>query len=242
MKNVVALIPARSGSKGVPNKNINPLCGVPLIAYTIAVAKKSELIDRIIVSTDSEKYATIARKYGAEVPFLRPSAISGDKATDIQFIEHVINWFENNESFVPEYFVHLRPTTPIRDSEVVDCALRSFIGSQYTALRSCHKMSESSKKTFEIDNNKLKSLCGAGFNIESANLSRQSYPQTFDANGYVDIVKLETVKNDKTIHGDKVQAFITDKAYEIDEVDDIDFLEYILKKKDKDYIASLFQQ
>lgn len=230
LNNIIALIPARSGSKGIPNKNIRPLGGFPLIAYSIKAALKSKLIDRVIVSTDSEEYAEIAREYGAEVPFLRPSELSGDRATDMQFFKHAINWFKENEGDVPEYFVHIRPTTPLRNPQVIDAALKSFIGSNFTALRSVHKMSESSYKSFEIENDKLKCLCGGGFDIESANLARQSYPSTYDANGYVDIVRSEMVVQKNLIHGNQVQAYITDMSYEIDELIDIDFLEYLINK------------
>ena len=228
--NIVALIPARSGSKGVPNKNILPLAEFPLIAYSIKAALKSKLIDRVIVSTDSEEYATIARKYGAEVPFLRPAELSGDKATDTEFFKHAIDWFKNNEGEVPEYFAHLRPTTPLRNPLVIDAALKSFIGSHFTALRSAHKMSESSYKSFEIEEDKLKCLCGGGFDIESANMARQTYPSTYDANGYIDIVRSNMVIQKDLIHGDRVQAFVTDVSYEIDELSDIDFLEYLITK------------
>lgn len=230
MVNTIALIPARSGSKGVPNKNIRPLAGFPLIAYSIKAALKSKLIDRVIVSTDSEEYAEIAREYGAEVPFLRPSELSGDTATDTQFFKHAINWFKENEGEVPEYFAHIRPTTPLRNPQVIDAALKSFIGSNFTALRSVHKMSQSSYKTFEIENDKLKCLCGGGFDIESANFARQSYPSTYDANGYVDIVRSEMVVQKDLIHGNQVQAYITGMIYEIDELIDIDFLEYLINK------------
>jgi len=239
MKEIVALIPARSGSKGVPNKNIRSLCGIPLIAFSIAVAKKSELIDRVIVSTDSEEYAAIARKYGAEVPFIRPAEISEDNSTDVQWIEHAVNWFEKSESFLPKFFVHLRPTTPIREPKVIDDAIRSFIDSDYTALRSCHKMSESSYKTFEIEDNKLKLLCSGDFDIESANLNRQSHPDTFIANGYIDIVRSDMVKNYGLMHGSKVQAFVTEISHEIDEISDIELLEYVIQGK-TEYVKSLF--
>jgi len=240
MKEVVALIPARSGSKGVPNKNVFPLCDIPLIAYSIVAALKSELIDRVIVSTDSEAYANIARHYGAEVPFLRPANISGDKATDTQFFDHAIDWFKVNEGHVPAYFAHLRPTTPLRNPAVIDQAIRTFIDSDFTALRSCHKMSESSYKTFEIEDNKLKCLCGGGFNIENANLGRQTYPLTYDANGYIDVVRSELIQSQSIVHGDKVQAFVTERAYEIDEPNDIDFVEFIVKKN-PEYMTFLFK-
>ena len=230
MSKIVALIPARSGSKGVPGKNIKLLAGFPLIAYSIKAALKSKLIDRVIVSTDSEEYANIAREYGAEVPFLRPSELSGDKAADTDFFKHAIDWFIENEGEVPEYFAHLRPTTPLREPNVIDAALKSFIGSDFTALRSVHKMTESSYKSFEIEDGKLKCLCGGNFDIESANLARQAYPSTYDANGYIDVVRSEMVIQKNLIHSDRVQAYVTDVSYEIDELSDIDFLEYLINK------------
>jgi len=231
MKNIVALIPARSGSKGVVDKNIMLLGGIPLISYSIVAAKKSKLIDRIIVSTDSEEYAEIARSYGAETPFIRPKDISGDLATDVEFFRHAIDWLQENENFVPEYFVHLRPTTPFRDPKVLDKAIKEFICSDYSALRSCHKMSESSYKTFEVENNMFKRICNGGNNIEGSNAARQAFPETYDANGYIDIVRSEMISKHNLIHGSKVKAFITNTAHEIDEIGDIDFLEYLIQKK-----------
>jgi N-acylneuraminate cytidylyltransferase len=233
MKNIVALIPARSGSKGVVDKNIMPLGGIPLILYSIVAAKKSKLIDRIIVSTDSEEYAEIARSYGAETPFIRPMDISGDSATDVEFFRHAIFWLQDNENFTPEYLVHLRPTTPFRDPKVLDKAIKEFISSDYSALRSCHKMSESSYKTFEVENNIFKRICNGGNNIEGSNAARQAFPETYDANGYIDIIRSEMINKHNLIHGSRVKAFITNTAHEIDEIGDIDFLEYLIKKNPK---------
>ena len=233
MKDVVAIIPARSGSKGVPNKNIGLLGGKPLIAYSIVAALKSKLINRVIVSTDSVKYAKIAENYGAEVPFLRPLEISGDRATDLQFFNHILNWMRKTEGYIPLYFAHLRPTTPFRNPKVIDEALQSFIGSIYYALRSVHKMSESSYKTFEIEDGKLKGLCDNGFNIEPANNARQTFPDTYNANGYIDIVRTELIEKKGIVHGDNVQAFVSDVAYEVDEVKDFEFMEYLIEKNPK---------
>jgi len=230
MSNIIALIPARSGSKGVPNKNIRHIDGIPLIAYSISAALKSTLVDRVIVSTDSEEYAELAISYGAEAPFIRPKDISGDLATDVEFFKHTINWLQENEGFVPEYFVHLRPTTPFRDPKIIDKAIEEFIGSGYSALRSCHKMSESSYKTFEIENDIFKCICNGGSDIESSNIARQAFPVTYDANGYIDIVRSEMISKHNLIHGSKVRAFITSTAHEIDEINDIDFLEYLIQK------------
>jgi N-acylneuraminate cytidylyltransferase len=232
-KKVYAIIPARSGSKGVLNKNIMNLGGYPLIAYSIVAAIKCKSIDRVIVSTDSEEYAVIARQYGAEVPFIRPKSISGDSSTDIEFFRHLVDWLQENENFVPEYFVHLRPTTPFRDFKILDKAVEEFIFSNYSALRSCHKMSESSYKTFEIENGKFKRLCDGGFNIEGANLGRQTFPVTYDANGYIDVIRSEMISKHNLIHGNKVKAFITNISHEIDEINDVDFLEYLIQKNPK---------
>ncbi len=231
-KKVYAIIPARSGSKGVPNKNIMSLGGYPLIAYSIAAAVKCKLIDRVIVSTDSEEYAEIARQYGAEVPFIRPSDISGNKATDTQFFQHAIDFFRKEEGVAPEYFAHLRPTTPIRNPIVIDEAIKIFIGSDYSALRSVHKMSDTSYKTFEIEDEKLKVLCGKGFDIESTNLPRQSFPITYNPNGYIDIVRTSMIERG-LVHGDNVNAFITDATHEIDEKIDFDYLEFMISRNTK---------
>ena len=123
MSDIIAIIPARSGSKSLVDKNIKLLSGHPLIAYSIAAARLSREIDRVIVSTNSEKYADIARKYGAEVPFIRPDRYSTDVPTDRDFLIHAMKWFKENEDNVPEYWVHLRPTTPLRIPEIIDDAI-----------------------------------------------------------------------------------------------------------------------
>ncbi len=233
MKNnndIMAIIPARSGSKGVPDKNIHQLNGIPLMAYSIAAALKSTLIDRVVVSTDSEDYAKVALSYGAEVPYLRPAEISGDMSSDIQFLKHAIQMLKKIDSEVPAYFVHLRPTTPLRNPLVIDDAIRGFINSNYSALRSVHKMSESAYKNFEIDKGILRMLNGDS-NIETANMARQNFPQTFNANGYVDIVRTALIEKEGLMHGNHVQPFVTDIGYEIDDFDDLMYLEYIVEKK-----------
>ena len=232
MKNkneVYALIPARAGSKGIINKNITDIGGLPLLAYSILAAKKCSSISRVVVSTDSEEYAEIALKYGAEVPFLRPKEISAGSSTDLQFFQHSIDYFRQKENGAPEYFAHLRPTSPIRNPEVIDKAVKSFLKSQYSALRSVHAMSETSYKTFEIEKQKLKTLCVGNFNVESINLPRQSFPVTYNPNGYIDIVRTSMIDKG-LIHGDSVFAFITEFTHDIDEQDDLDFLKFVVEK------------
>ena len=123
---ILAIIPARGGSKGIPLKNIKKLNGDPLIKYTIDVAKKSKRLDRIIVSTDNEKIAILAKKYGVEVPFTRPKIISGSKATQFQVIKHVLDFLKTEEYF-PNIVVLLQPTSPFRTVKVIDDSIKRLI-------------------------------------------------------------------------------------------------------------------
>lgn len=231
MTNIIAIIPARSGSKGVVDKNIRLLGGHPLIAYSIAVAQRVASIGRIIVSTDSEKYAIIAQDYGAEVPFLRPKEISGDGAGDYDFIKHALDWLQDNDGCQPEYLVHLRPTTPLREACYIESAIETIKNNkEATALRSLHEMTESAYKTFEIEDGYMKSIYSGSFDIETANRPRQLFKKTYDPNGYVDIIKTGYVRANNKIHGDKVIAFITPRAFEVDSYDDFEYAEYILNK------------
>ncbi len=231
MKQIIAIIPARSGSKGVPHKNIKPLAGIPLIAYSIVAALRAELIDRVVVSTDSEDYARIAHNYGAEVPFLRPKELSEDYCSDFCFIQHALDWFLENENSQPDYLVHLRPTTPFRQVEYINQAINSFLNSSTaSALRSVHEMPESAYKMFEIEAGMLKCVGADNADIDSANSARQGYTKTFKGNGYVDIISSQFVRQNNRIHGNKVIAFITPQTYEVDTPSDFEYLEYIATK------------
>ena len=229
MTNTVALIPARAGSKGVPNKNIRLLGGHSLLAWSIAACLKSATIDRVIVSTDSDKYASLAIKLGAEAPFLRPLEISGDRSTDYDFIVHALDWLKA-EKGEPKYLVHIRPTTPLRDPKLVDDAVAAFmVAPDATALRSVHEMSESAYKTFEIATaGKLKRIGAVNTELDIANNARQDFPNTYQANGYVDVLLTAFIRKAKLIHGDHVIPFITPPIVEVDTEDDFARLEFQL--------------
>lgn len=231
---IVSIIPARGGSKGVPKKNIKELKDHPLIAYSIKASQKSQLINRTIISTDSEEIAGIAKKYGAEIPFLRPVHLASDESTDYEFIEHALNWFQDNEGKKPDYLVQLRPTTPLRDPALIDKAITDILADDsYTSLRSVHQMSESAYKCFEVENSVLRCLCTHSPEIDSANNARQKFPTTFQANGYVDILKSTFIIQNKKLHGNKVYSYITPTVTEIDTFDDFEYLEYQINKKNK---------
>ena len=227
----IAIIPARSGSKGVPDKNIKLLAGKPLLAYSIAAARLTKNIDRIIVSTDSEHYADIAKDYGAETPFIRPATISGDKSGDYEWIKHTLDWMQANEGYMPEYLVHLRPTTPLREISCIQKAIEKIKGSKdSTALRSVHEMPETSYKTFEIESPYLKAVFSGSFDIEKSNQPRQMFQKTYEGNGYVDIIKASHLLKNKKVHGNKVLAHITPFIAEVDVLEDFNYLEYQVKK------------
>lgn len=229
MAKVVALIPARAGSKGVPNKNVRLLGGYSLLSWSIAACLKSPSIDRVIVSTDSAEYAELAQKLGAEAPFLRPASISGDRSTDYDFIVHALDWLAA-EKGEPDYVVHIRPTTPLRDPQLIDDAVAAFIAApNATALRSVHEMPESAYKTFEIAaGGQLKRLGADNTDLDSANNARQQFPDTYQANGYVDVLSTVFIRKAKLIHGDCVMPFITPTVVEVDTEDDFAHLEFQL--------------
>jgi CMP-N-acetylneuraminic acid synthetase len=232
-KTIYAIIPARSGSKGVPKKNIIDLGGFPLIAYSIIAAKLSKCIDRVIVSTDSEEIATIAKKYGAEVPFLRPAELATDKSADIEFVNHALKWFKDNEQKTPDYIVHLRPTTPLRDPELVDKAIKSIVENpDATSLRSGYEIRESPYKLFGIENGFFTGLFPSDPRPEYYNLPRQAFPPVYQPDGYVDVLVSDYVIKTGRLHGDKILAFVSPNVGEIDTLEDLAFMKYSLEKQE----------
>ena len=236
MHNVVAIIPARSGSKGVPGKNVRELGGRPLMEWSIQACHKSAIISRVIVSTDSPAYADLAIVLGAEAPFLRPSEISGDNSTDYDFVLHALNWLRSEDS-EPELLVHIRPTTPYRLPALIDQAIQAYQAEpRATSLRSVHQMSESAFKTFEISTTgPLKCLFSDSTSVDSANNARQQFPATYHANGYVDVLSSSFVRSHGLIHGDWVMPFITPAVVEVDTEDDFVHLEFLLDRNPEIY-------
>lgn len=240
-----AIIPARGGSKGVPRKNIKLLKGFPLIAYSIAAAKLSKKIDRVIVSTESLTIRKIALTYGAEVPFMRPAEFAQDGSPDIDFIKHAIDWFIRNETDQPYLFVHLRPTTPLRDPVLIDKAIDSLIiDDNATSLRSVHEQAQPPQKMFGIENRFLTGLFPHETRPEYYNLPRQAFPKAYNPNGYVDIIKTEYVKQHNMLHGPRMIGFMTPRTIDIDKPDDFDYLDYIIDKQSHllfDYLTQNYQ-
>lgn len=212
----ISLIPARSGSKGLPNKNIKELNGKPLLAWTIESSLSCSSIEKTIVSTDSQQYADIAISYGAEVPFLRPAEFSQDSSTDLQMVLHFIDWIQS-ESLNFDGIIHLRPTTPFREVTVLEKAIELFIREydDITCLRSVEEMSETAYKSYLVEEGRLNPII-KGWNLDKVNQPRQAFPKTFSANGYIDILKLKHIVKKRDLHGNEVLPFHTSQSIEID--------------------------
>lgn len=221
--NAVALIGARSGSKGVPHKNIRDLAGHPLLAWSIKAAHKAGL--PAVVSTDSRQYAEIAHSYDATV-ILRPEELSQDHSTDLEFVRHAM------ATMVPgiDYIVHLRPTTPFRDPAYITKALASMQEHpEATALRSVHEMPESAWKTCEIEKSTgmlLPLMVRPDEALDFINDPRQVFSATHHPNGYVDILRTDFIRESGLMHGNKVLAFITPPVVEVDSEADFELLEW----------------
>ena len=230
-KYVVSLIPARSGSKGVKNKNLRLLQEKSLIEWSIGASIRTEMISRTVVSTNSTEYADMAKKAGADVPFLRPDSISQDQSTDLEFIVHALDFFEK-EGRIPDLIVHLRPTTPFRDPLIMNQAIRtgSDLESGFSAIRSVHEMSESAYKSFEIaESGNLVSVFSKKRELDRSNQARQTFPSTYSPNGYIDLLDPKFIIESGLLHGDNVLPFITEQTIEIDGESDLTMAEALLK-------------
>ena len=220
---VHGLIPARSGSKGIKDKCIKLYKGVPLLAHSISVGLGCSLIDRIVVSTDSEDYANIAREHGAEVPFLRPSDISGDLSPDIEFFKHYIEWLKSNNQECPDIIVHLRPTYPNRNMKFVTKVIQSFLDvyDDYDSLRTVVSLEKSSFKTYIIDSNRLQPLIPKWDDmLEPFNRCRQELPQCYIHNGCIDIVKTDVVTKHNSVSGQRILPYVMTSNNDIDTLKD----------------------
>lgn len=232
MNRIIAIIPARGGSKGLVGKNVRLLGGYPLISYSIIASRLSQGVQRTIVSTDSPQIKDISLRYGAEVPFLRPAEFARDDSPDSEFVLHAIKWFEDNGETVPDYIVHLRPTTPLREPRVIQASIAEMKGcADATSLRSGHPASESPFKWFVRDERGFfKGFSGRCSN-EQLNKPRQSFPEVYIPDGYVDILKTSFIKESGMLHGERIYGFLSPVCQEVDTQEDFEYLEFLISKK-----------
>jgi CMP-N,N'-diacetyllegionaminic acid synthase len=226
-KKILAIIPARGGSKGIPDKNIMPICGKPLIAYTIDAGLKSKYIDEIIVSTDSHAIREVASMYGANVPFLRPEELSNDSASSIDVVLHVIDFYKNN-NITFDYVVLLQPTSPLRTSQHVDASIEKLLNSNETSLVSVCEADQSPILMRNIENDKLKEV----INFQGKNLRRQDLPTFYILNGALYINSTDMLTHKKRFVCENTIPYVMDKesSVDIDTMLDAKLVELIIKE------------
>lgn len=205
-----ALIPARGGSKSIPRKNLLELCGRPLIAYSILHAQKSQTISRIIVSTDDPEIAAVAKSLGAEVPFMRPAEYSRDDSTDLEVFRHASLFFSEQEGRLPDLWVHLRPTGPVRSSDAIDRAVSQMSDTPWAdALRSVSAVLDTPYKMWTLKDAEMVPLLSIPGVAEAHSMPRQRLPQVFLQNGYVDVIRPRTILELGSMVGRRVIPLVT---------------------------------
>lgn len=219
MTETLALIPARGGSKGIPRKNIRPFAGWPLIAWSIAAAKQSALVTRVIVSTDDEGIAAVARQFGAETPFLRPAELAQDTTTDLPVFEHALKWLAENENYQPDVVVQLRPTSPIRPRGLVDDAVRILLAhADADSVRGVVPAAQNPFKMWRFDgeDKPLKPLLSVDGIAEPYNAPRQILPAVYWQTGHIDAIRAKTILNKHSLTGEVIYPLVIDSKYTVD--------------------------
>lgn len=231
MPTVLALIPARAGSKALVDKNIRPVAGKPMLVHSIEHAKASSLINRVIVSTDSPAYAEIAKAAGAEIPFLRPAEISRDRSTDLEAFTHALEWLREHAEKLPDICVHLRPTSPFRDVADIDAIIQILIDNpQIDSVRSVAKApAPPFKMWFLGEDNMLEPVVKTSIK-DAHNLPRQALPQAYLQNACIDAVRTSVILEKKSMTGDRIYGYVMEDDFDIDTNDDLARLEAHLSK------------
>jgi N-acylneuraminate cytidylyltransferase len=216
---VLALIPARGGSKGIPRKNLADFLGRPLISWSIAAAVESSRVTRVVVSTDDEAIAQVAGEAGAEVPFLRPSELAGDLVPDLPVFEHALGWLRENEGYVPELVVQLRPTSPLRPPGLVDDAIERLLAAPAAdSLRAVCEPMNNPFKMWRIVDGFLVPLVDSGID-EQYNRPRQELPTVFWQIGIIDVIRTATITDLHSMSGRTIIPMVVDQTLAAD-IDD----------------------
>lgn len=215
---VLVIIPARGGSKSIPRKNIKLLHGIPLIAYSIAAGLKASLVTRVIVSTDDEEIATIAKEWGAEVPFMRPKELGRDDTLDLPVFQHALTWLSENENYNPDIVIHLRPTSPFRPPDSIDQAvsmMRDIDNAE--SVRSIVPSGQNPYKMWIFDKSGfILPLLDAPGLVEPYNMPRQRLPQTYCNSGHIDVIRPRAIMEKNSMTGEFIVPLILEPQYSID--------------------------
>ncbi|PID60298.1 cytidyltransferase [candidate division KSB3 bacterium] len=214
---VLAIIPARGGSKSIPRKNIRNFAGHPLIAYSIAAGHSAQRITRLIVSTDDDEIAEIARSYDAEVPFLRPPDLAEDMTPDLPVFQHALHWMEQHEQYRPQIIVQLRPPTPLRSPTLIDDAVEALLSRpDADCVRGVGAPEQTPYKMWlQGDDGFLKPLITYG-GTESYNLPRQYFPDTYWHTGHIDVIRYDTLMRKHSMSGERILPIVIEPLYCVD--------------------------
>ncbi len=219
MTDTLAIIPARGGSKGIPRKNIRDFAGYPLIAYSIAAGLQAKSVTRVIVSTDDEEIAAVARDLGAEAPFLRPTEFAQDNSTDLPLFEHALHWLAYQESYHPDVVVQLRPTSPIRPRDCVDRAVGVLLAHpDADSVRGVVPAGQNPHKMWRLsgEDAPMQNLLDVRGIDEPYNAPRQSLPPIYWQTGHVDAVRAGTILEKHSMSGARVYPLVIDPRYTVD--------------------------
>ncbi|MEA3513206.1 MAG: acylneuraminate cytidylyltransferase family protein [Campylobacterota bacterium] len=239
-KRIIAIIPARKGSVGLKNKNTKELCGKPLIAHSIEKAKSSKYIDEVMVTTDCDRITSIAKEYGANIPFTRPAKLSSSTATSLDVVLHTLNYYETNFDDLYDYLILLEPTSPLREDDDIDNMIEKLINNEkkYDSLTSIGEVNEHPSIVKKIKNNNLIPFC------EELELTsrRQDNETAYFPYGVGYLVKTASLKKEKMFYTRRNDFYTIKKhqCYEIDDIYDFICVEAIMthqnSKGDKDAI------
>lgn len=216
---VLAIIPARGGSKGIPGKNIKSFAGYPLIAYSILAGLRAKSVTRVIVSTDDEEIARVARKWGAELPFMRPAELAQDKTTDYPVMRHALDWLKENEGYQPDIVLQLRPTSPVRPLNLLDQAVQTLLDHpEADCVRGVVPSGQNPFKMWSVDESSgaMKPLLQVEGIEEPYNAPRQILPATFWQTGHIDAIRLETIIKKQSLTGDVLYPIHIDPKFTVD--------------------------
>ncbi len=237
----VIIIPARGGSKSIHKKNLHPILGKPLVVWTIESALDSQLADRVIVSTDDKEIANVAKKHGAEIPFLRPKELAEDDVPDLPVFQHALNWLKKNENYIPDFIVHLWPTSPLREYGSIDEAIRLLEKTPGTdAVRSVTLAQETPFKMWRLDKGKFlhpilkaeyQDLYQKNETSEPHTLPRQQLPPIYVQTGYLSVIRYQTIMKMNSMQGKNILPYIHDPENytELDSHKDLFYTKHILK-------------
>ncbi|MGE5505899.1 MAG: cytidylyltransferase domain-containing protein [Actinomycetota bacterium] len=226
MATVLALVPARGGSKGIPGKNLRMLGGHPMLAYAIAAARQAGLVTRVICSTDSPEIAEVALRYGAEVPFMRPSEFAQDHSTDIEVFRHALEWLDTNDGWRPDLVANVRCTSPLRRAGELDRAIAMLRDRpEATSIRSVCPADHTPYKMWRVgEDGVMHQLLDVPGLFEPFNQPRQKLPPTWWQTGQIDIARRTVMTELGGMSGPVILSFPVERRLAVDIDGEHDFL------------------